>query len=64
MEMAWVGLTTSAEMAKHDVNNFFTLSLPENCFELVDPATLYYELSSNYLSISAISAMALSYFMI
>merc|ERR1719198_1742650 len=49
MEMAWVGLTTSSDMRKHDINNFFTLSLPENCFDSVDPTTLYYELSSNYL---------------
>ena len=64
MEMAWVGLTTTSDMEKHDINNFFTFSLPENCFEKVDPNKIYYEESSSYLTLSALSTMALGYLML
>ena len=64
MEMAWVGLTTTSDMEKHDLNNFFTFSLPENCFENVDPSKIYYEESSSYLKLSAMTTLALGYFVL
>ena len=64
MEMSWVGLTTTADMEKHDINNFFTFSLPQNCFENVDSNNIYYEESSSYLKLSTLSAVALGYLML
>ena len=63
--MAWVANLETHELKKHDVNNVFTLDLPADCFESVDPDTIIFAPgefdSAKALAISSVSALALGY---